>query len=531
MARNPMDVLLQDVVPHLTAGHAKPQSALSVLTDYFPVLLTALTQRGAAAAGTMAQGVAQLFPDAGMRRDLMERLSMAHDLPLSSTETLVDEATPRAIDALEREAGAQGLPAYLSQHRDHVQRLVPVWWSQGARPAAVAAAPVATKKMSPLLPLIGLLGLGLLAALGYRACHHEPDPIAPTPVTTVAPAVSQVPASFSITTGTGNDVYACRGFVGDASLRDRIMAAVSNVFGGKTCNVSADQAYATQFPTDEQLNNALNMVKAVPYASLSIDGNNVIVNAPDASAMQRLVSGLQGALPGMTVRAAPPLNIDQAVAESITAAQSAMNNLNASSRIEDLIRVLNLQIINFASDSDVIPAGNLPILDRAAELLKGMPSAYLHITGHTDSTGTEPHNMDLSQRRAEAVRQYLLSKGVSDGQLSAQGMASTQPVADNVTELGKFRNRRIEFGVGGVNTVQPAVVAPASGTEPAMVNTDPMGNGTAMMSSTDAAGNTTLVQTDGSGAVISQNGAVMDSAAAPGATVITQTPTDPATVR
>ncbi len=526
MARNPIDVLMQDVVPQVTAGHASPKSALSILTDYFPHMLDALIRHPAAATAAGAGLLAQLFPDANARRDLMERLSGHHDLPLSSTEALIEQANPRALEALNREAGSQGLAAYLAQHRDDIQRLIPVWGAPKAAPAAVVQPAPVARKTSPLLPLIGLLGLGLLAALGYRACQQEPAQTV-TPATTVTSTSTQsstlVPATLSITTGTGNDVYACRGYVGDVGLRDRIMAVVSNVFAGKTCNVVSDQAYSsTDFPSDEQLTNAMTLVKAVPYASMIIDGKTVTVNAPKAEDIQRLVSALQGALPGMTVRGAPPLNVNQAVSDSITAAQSALATLNSSSRVEDLIRVLNLQIINFDTDSDKIPDANLPILDRAAELLKGMPNAKLLISGHTDSTGEASHNQELSQRRADSVRAYLVSKGVADSQLFTKGMASTQPVADNETDLGRFRNRRIEFAVGDASMVTTtttttttsapvsttvtspatsttAVIAPTS-EDPAVasgVNVgDANSSGTAMISSGDG-GTTTTMASDG----------------------------------
>ena len=74
------------------------------------------------------------------------------------------------------------------------------------------------------------------------------------------------------------------------------------------------------------------------------------------------------------------------------------------------------------------------------------------VEGYTDSTGDAAYNKDLSQKRAQSVIDYLVSQGVNATKLSGMGFGQNNPVADNVTELGKFRNRRIEFRVTNTNT-------------------------------------------------------------------------------
>lgn len=73
----------------------------------------------------------------------------------------------------------------------------------------------------------------------------------------------------------------------------------------------------------------------------------------------------------------------------------------------------------------------------------GFPSREL--TGHTDSTNTAAHNQKLSERRAEAVRAYLVSQGVAVAQLSARGYVEASPIADNSTPAGRTTNRRVEL--------------------------------------------------------------------------------------
>jgi outer membrane protein OmpA-like peptidoglycan-associated protein len=82
-------------------------------------------------------------------------------------------------------------------------------------------------------------------------------------------------------------------------------------------------------------------------------------------------------------------------------------------------------------------------LDEIAEILKDDPSLYADIEGHTDNVQPKSYtNMELSQKRADAVRDYLVSKGVDSSRLTAQGFGETRPVADNDTAAGRAQNRR-----------------------------------------------------------------------------------------
>jgi hypothetical protein len=69
----------------------------------------------------------------------------------------------------------------------------------------------------------------------------------------------------------------------------------------------------------------------------------------------------------------------------------------------------------------------------------------LTIIGHTDSQASDSYNVELSRDRAEAVKEYLVSQGVDASKLMTKGMGESEPIADNSTEQGRFRNRRIEF--------------------------------------------------------------------------------------
>ena len=94
--------------------------------------------------------------------------------------------------------------------------------------------------------------------------------------------------------------------------------------------------------------------------------------------------------------------------------------------------------------SDIKP--NLqPILDQFAQGLNNQPNTEIHITGHTDSTGSDSVNNPLSVSRAASARDYLASRGVDSRRIRIDGRGSYEPVGDNNTEAGRAKNRRIEI--------------------------------------------------------------------------------------
>lgn len=94
--------------------------------------------------------------------------------------------------------------------------------------------------------------------------------------------------------------------------------------------------------------------------------------------------------------------------------------------------------------SDIKP--NLrPILDQFAQGLGQQPSMEVRIVGHTDNTGSDAVNNPLSVNRAQSARDYLVSRGVSSSRIAIDGRGSREPIADNTTEAGRARNRRIDI--------------------------------------------------------------------------------------
>jgi OOP family OmpA-OmpF porin len=101
--------------------------------------------------------------------------------------------------------------------------------------------------------------------------------------------------------------------------------------------------------------------------------------------------------------------------------------------------------IEFDLNKDTIRRDSRKKLDEAVEVLKNHADIYVEIGGHTDSTGSREYNLDLSRRRARAVKEYLVKKGVAEGRITTRGYGPDKPMASNDTDEGRAKNRRIEF--------------------------------------------------------------------------------------
>lgn len=112
-----------------------------------------------------------------------------------------------------------------------------------------------------------------------------------------------------------------------------------------------------------------------------------------------------------------------------------------------LSNFLQANSIRFESGKSTIQGISFGLLDRLSFALKRCPTATVEISGHTDSDGSDDANQALSENRANAVRSHLVGNGIFVGRLRAVGFGETKPVADNATDEGKARNRRIEFTV------------------------------------------------------------------------------------
>ena len=103
--------------------------------------------------------------------------------------------------------------------------------------------------------------------------------------------------------------------------------------------------------------------------------------------------------------------------------------------------------MDFEFNSTQLTAPAQHTLDEVAAALLTQPELNVEVQGHTDSIGTDAYNLGLSQRRADAVRAYLISKGLSRSVLTAKGYGKSKPIASNATAEGRAQNRRVAFEV------------------------------------------------------------------------------------
>jgi len=116
-----------------------------------------------------------------------------------------------------------------------------------------------------------------------------------------------------------------------------------------------------------------------------------------------------------------------------------------------MVITLSGGVLFASAKTELLPAAQLKLNEVADALIKEDPLSKMVVEGHTDSQGSAPFNQDLSQRRAQTVRDYLVSRGIASDRITAQGFGLTRSIADNGSPEGRANNRRVEI------VVQPSV--------------------------------------------------------------------------
>lgn len=126
--------------------------------------------------------------------------------------------------------------------------------------------------------------------------------------------------------------------------------------------------------------------------------------------------------------------------------RTGLANAEAASiqREQDILAVTFKADFMFDVNSSVIKPGAYQEIDRVAQVLNKYPQTRIRIEGHTDSTGSEEYNQRLSEQRAEAVKNALITRSVDPARLETIGMGESSPIAGNDTEAGRQINRRVK---------------------------------------------------------------------------------------
>ncbi|WP_328805987.1 OmpA family protein [Paraburkholderia solitsugae] len=232
--------------------------------------------------------------------------------------------------------------------------------------------------------------------------------------------------------------------------KTHLIDALTKRFGADhfVANVTVDQDTK---PADWLVHlDGLLPLMALPGAEVKVDGAHIELSGSAANAKLGWLDKLKS-LFGASYQIGS-FNVEQAVASATENFRSAIKGLltpDSSRASADVVKVLNLQVINFASAGARVPASALEDLNQSAQVLNACArngkTAKLEVAGYSDNVGGAQANLQLSKKRADAVRAYLVKTGVPADSLVAQGYGDARPVASNDTASGRFANRRIEF--------------------------------------------------------------------------------------
>ena len=158
---------------------------------------------------------------------------------------------------------------------------------------------------------------------------------------------------------------------------------------------------------------------------------------------------LIGAAAGAAVGAAAGAGVGHMMDQQEAEMRDALAASEAASvkREGDLLAITLKGDVSFDTNSDVVRPGLYNEIDRIARIMVKYPQTSIIIEGHTDSTGSERYNLDLSERRAESVKKLLVERSVGETRLTTIGYGESRPVATNDTAAGRLMNRRVEIRI------------------------------------------------------------------------------------
>lgn len=238
-----------------------------------------------------------------------------------------------------------------------------------------------------------------------------------------------------------NGVLVLQGQVQNEESKSEIVAAALDAFPALQVEdkLQVNAASATAWvPTLLRAISAISIVKQ-PEIQIDAAGDSLSLAGVVAAAFQKnaVLSDLTNALQGSLALGERLAIVEPERDPKLVALEKRIQSLQTTTRIQFKI--------NTAFLADL----SKEVLNQVAEILKEAPGAAIEVEGHTDNLGSRETNMRLSQERADAVRNYLISQGIEASRLSAVGYGPTRPVATNSTRQGRIANRRVVFSLKG----------------------------------------------------------------------------------
>ena len=277
--------------------------------------------------------------------------------------------------------------------------------------------------------------IGICVALALGACASTPQPNAA--LVSARTTVGAAEADPNVSKYAALDLK---------SAKDNLAIAEAAQLAHKDAEIAHPAYLATQ-----------NARMAVAHGSAKADDARVSAGQAERdqirlAARTREVQSANAAASSANAAATSALSQRDAAAAEAARLQGEVDRLNAKPTPRGL--VLTLGDVLFDTGKAELNPGAGRKLDQLAQFLTEHPDRRVQIDGFTDSVGTDSYNLDLSQRRADAVKSALLVRGIESARVSTQGYAKAFPVASNAEAGGRQLNRRVEVIIGGENNSQ-----------------------------------------------------------------------------
>ncbi|GKS57526.1 hypothetical protein YTPLAS18_10530 [Nitrospira sp.] len=280
---------------------------------------------------------------------------------------------------------------------------------------------------------LGLLALFVLALLCAQRSTRA--------VATVSSGATESVAKLALSLENGKLVL--RGAVPDTTLKQQLVAKAYQVFGaGSVVNYLTVEPDIRSEEWLPKTNDIMTRLKTWGNGAVTLEGTTAIVTGEAKSDAERTKRYDElAAVLGSSAKIDSQIHVKSS---SPTGGRATPSN-STSSVVDKIHEVMAGKSIDFEIGSAALAPKGMKLLDVLVPIIQSDKSLRLEIGGHTDNYGDPRFNQMVSQARAVAVAQYLISKGVDSRRLTSKGYGDTKPIASNKTRAGRQQNRRVTF--------------------------------------------------------------------------------------